>query len=366
MTGKYSIADPLTPSMDNIGGLDINILSVTSEYAKNDQLAKPSLSILAVPTPGLTVRKEIEMERMFVDPVHEYTMNTQASSSHALKAVAERRKQFWTAARHGRLEAAIAEALSLLDAYPSVLEKDGLFLTEIGCIYYFQGQYAKALQFCDQGRALNEDLTIAYICVGVSGIYLNKEAETLRSLSTAIRLIQEEELGKRTPILSSVFSATRESVEFNQVTAFRRFQRYNDCVASLDTIFEVREISGTIQTDRGVLSLVMALVKWSPPNEARLKAKDLALYAITEHLQTHHAHLLNLAVDCLSLAAPISSEQHYSPATPHTSPALQRAYASLHNFIKGYDMKVQDDKHSRSPPHLLDRVPHSHKPLEVI
>ncbi len=361
--GVHPVVDRHSTDASKMAGLDIKILSVTSELVKDSRTAKLALSspaaltIQAVPPPELSEGERIERERIRNGIISGGAQVHPPPSAQTLEEVATRKKRVWTTARNGHLEAATTEALSLLSAYPSVVREDAMFLTEIGCIYYFQGEYAKALQFCHQGRLLNGDLTIAYICMGVSGIYLDKEEETLSSLSTAVRLMQEEAAGLRAPSLSAVFSATRESIEFNLVTAYRRFQRYDECVASLGGIFEVPELSSSPPTERGVLSLVMAFVNWSPRNRAALAGEDFDLLAIVEQLQAQHAHLLNLAVDCLSLSAALSTESYYRPASPHSSPALQQAYASLHSFVRGDGMKSLGHDIGESPPHVLSRTP---------
>ena len=145
-----------------------------------------------------------------------------------------------------------------------------LFFTEAGCVFYFNGLYEDALHHCQISVGMDKDATLAHMCVGVSGLYTKDKHQSLMAFQRAIWLRKQEERGdisSRNVMKSSIFTAPRDAIEYNWITALSSFHLYEECTMGLEQILQLPLVykanDGYMLDGTGVLLFTMGFIDWS-------------------------------------------------------------------------------------------------------
>lgn len=171
--------------------------------------------------------------------------------------------------REQNFEEAFPVAVELFPFY----KDDPYFLTEVGALQYYRGEYLEAFSMCQTAAALfaannkAQESIESNACMGVSGSYLpEKGREAVDALLTAYNLNiawQEDRERLGLPVLRnhSFFVVTLDSIESNLISALDSSQRFDDCVAVTEQIYDV-----AARTLFGTYVIVFSVVKWSLAN----------------------------------------------------------------------------------------------------
>lgn len=179
------------------------------------------------------------------------------------------------------------------------------FLMDFGAIQFFRGEYADAFNLCSKAAQIIPNAVTAFGCMGVAGVYLDKQVETINAFLTAWELMRSNDTD---PFKSQVFTMTGDALEFNLLMAMKSFKRYDDCIEIGSYILDI------VSVEKGGAYLAMySMVDWSQPRLANLHAyaaklteqgrldlpRDRSFIGEIRRLQQKYQHVMNPFSQCM-------------------------------------------------------------------
>ena len=188
--------------------------------------------------------------------------------------VANNEDKFQLFKKHLRLKDFDAAFNIAVELFPSKSD-DPDFLTEVGAMQYYRGEYSEAFDICRKAVELFRsqdnllDSVESYACVGVSACYLaDKSDDAIQALSSAYNLqLAREQRSDYEDIVaarynSSFFTITLESLEANLISSLDASRRYDDCIIVSEQIYEL-----PFRQLYGAYIAVFSVVQWSAENK---------------------------------------------------------------------------------------------------
>ena len=200
------------------------------------------------------------------------------------------------------------DAAQIAYSHAATCESSLECILELGFIEYFRGEHAKSFQYCSFVSKIQRQNKAALCCVGVSGIYLNMENETINALENALTIpSSKDHLG--------IFVVDDDTLQNNLLSALKAFERYDECSLKASEFIHLPSL-----LRGGALLLIFSTVNWSVD-----RIKDVmdieriatasghlflpssrTLASEIKRIQQDHDHLFNYAMECFANVVPLS------------------------------------------------------------